>query len=272
MSTAVTEGTLSGTFYRREGAGPPVVLIHGVGLDHTMWDPQVRALAPSFDVLRYDLACHGKTVLTGDLIFLDDLVGQVVTLLDDLEVGRPVLLVGFSLGGLIARRFALHHPERVERLALLSTVFERTPEQKKAVKDRYWATYRGDMEQVARAAIDRWFPEDFRAGCPDEVEAVRHRLATNDWQHYLKAYGVFADGEADERHTLAAIRCPTLIATGELDPNSTPDMARAMVDILPDGRLKILPGLMHMANIQDPQQVNQVLLEFLQPALREGGG
>jgi pimeloyl-ACP methyl ester carboxylesterase len=262
-----------GTAYRRSGrAGRDLVLIHGVGLDHTLWEPQLAALEPAFEVLRYDLLCHGGSAVPEGQVSLDDFAGQLARLLDGLGIERPVSLVGFSLGGLVARHFAARHPARVGRLVLLSTVFERDAEQQAAIAARFRAAQTEGMERLAQTAPDRWFPEAFRARHPRVVAAIRRRLAANDPAAYIKAYRVFTEAVADERATLAAIACPTLVATGELDPNSTPDMTRAMARLLPNGRPEILPGLRHMAGVQDPELVNRALLDFLLPEGRHGKG
>ncbi|HEX8693713.1 MAG TPA: alpha/beta fold hydrolase [Longimicrobium sp.] len=103
-------------YYESRGSGPAVVLLHGGGLDHTSWDPQVDPLSRAFRVIRYDARGHGRsTPPTGPFSMADDL-GRV---LDHLGV-RRAHLVGLSMGAGAAYGFAARHPERVETLTLVS--------------------------------------------------------------------------------------------------------------------------------------------------------
>jgi pimeloyl-ACP methyl ester carboxylesterase len=111
---AVEGGTL---YYETRGSGPAVVLLHAGGLDHTMWDPQVDALARSYRVIRFDVRGHGRsTARMGPYSMVEDLR----RVLDHLGVERAHL-VGLSMGGGIAFDFASTYPARTLTLALAST-------------------------------------------------------------------------------------------------------------------------------------------------------
>ena len=111
---AVEGGTL---YYEVRGSGSPVVLLHGGGLDHTMWDPQIGPFTGSFRVIRYDARGHGRsTAPMGPYSMLEDL--RLV--LDHLNV-EWAYLVGLSMGAGVALDFAVAYPERVRKLALVST-------------------------------------------------------------------------------------------------------------------------------------------------------
>jgi pimeloyl-ACP methyl ester carboxylesterase len=111
---AVEGGTL---YYDSRGGGPAVVLLHGGGLDLTSWDAQADALAEHFRVVRFDARGHGRSAAPPGLSSPADDLGRV---LDQLGVRRATL-VGLSMGGGAALNFAIAHPERVERLVLVST-------------------------------------------------------------------------------------------------------------------------------------------------------
>ena len=116
------------TLGRVAGAGPPLVLIHGVGLDHTMWDPVVEILAQQHLVLRYDLLGHGSSDDPPGPRRLDDFVDQLLEVLDSYGIDTSDV-VGLSFGGLIALITAARHPNRVRRAVLVSTVFGRSESQ-----------------------------------------------------------------------------------------------------------------------------------------------
>lgn len=111
---AVEGGTL---YYETRGSGPPVVLLHGGGLDHTMWDPQVEALARSYRVIRFDARGHGRSTARMPPFSMTEDVRRV---LDHLGVERAHL-VGLSMGGGMAFDFATAYPARTITLTLVST-------------------------------------------------------------------------------------------------------------------------------------------------------
>ena len=249
-----------GTWFGCDGQGDAVVLIHGVGLDHNMWDRQVERLKTQFQVITYDMLGHGQSAHPPDERFLGDFVRQLHQLLMNLELKR-VAIVGFSMGGMVAREFTVQYPEMTSRLVLMNTVFRRSPDQQAAVMARYEVSKSDRLEDGIDAAIRRWFSEDFARSNAAVVEQVRTRLRNNDPKGYLKAYKVFATA-VDPDGTLP-IACPTLVMTGELDSGSTPEMAYALAGAIKQGNAKILPGLRHMAPVEGADLVNQVLMEFL---------
>ena len=112
----------------------PIVLIHGVGLNHKIWDPQINSFNNT--VLAYDILGHGKTPLTKSDINFDDFSSQLLNLINELEFEK-VHLVGFSIGSLIARNFACNNNNRLETLTLLCSIYQRSKEQQQIVNDRF---------------------------------------------------------------------------------------------------------------------------------------
>jgi len=250
-----------GTYFKCDGEGDAVVLIHGVGLDHTMWEAQVAGLKDRFRVITYDMLGHGRSAHPPDDRALGDFVRQLHQLLMNLNVGCASI-VGFSMGGLVAREFAATHSEMTNKLALMNTVFRRTPEQQKAVMGRYELAKLGGVQEGIEAAVARWFSPKFIDANPNVINQVEARLRDNDAAGYLKAYRVFATNEDTAENPLP-ITCPTLVMTGELDSGSTPEMTRALAAAIPDAEVEVLAGLRHMAALEDPPQVNTLLREFL---------
>ena len=254
------------TAWNVHGSGPAVVLIHGFGLDRAMWQWQLPALTPHFSVLVYDLLGHGGSappVCTPDLAMFS---GQLLRLMDRCGIERAAV-VGFSLGGMIARRFALDHPDRLSALAILHSAHDRTPIEREAVRERVRHTQEHGPSANVDSALERWFTPAFRAEAPELIALVRRWITSNDPDVFTRIYRVLAEGDAGIAHGIERIACPTLVMTGEDDPGNTPGMSEAMAGLIPGARLVILPGLRHMALAESPAAINEPLTSFLRDAL-----
>ena len=263
----MSAGSAGETAWELHGSGPAVVLIHGFGLNRAMWQWQLPALTPHFSVLTYDLLGHGESARPTGTPDLAMFSAQLLGLMDCSGIARAAV-VGFSLGGMIARRFALDHPDRLSALAILHSPHDRSPAQRDAVRKRVRQTEAQGPSANLEPALERWFTPAFRAEEPEAIALVRTWITRNDPAVYPQIYRVLAEGDAEIAQGLERIACPTLVMTGEDDPGNTPAMARAMAGLIPGARLMILPGLRHMALAESPAAVNEPLCTFLRDALR----
>jgi pimeloyl-ACP methyl ester carboxylesterase len=262
MIRLTAERTPAGTSYLATGQGHPVVLIHGVGLNKEMWGGQVVGLAPHYRVIAYDMLGHGASPRPAADTQLDGYAEQLQELLDHLGLEQATV-IGFSMGGLVARAFALHFPQRISGMVILNSVFNRSAEQRAGVIARTSQAAEHGPDANAAEALSRWFSREYQAANPAQIAAIRQVLADNDPQGYLTTYTLFATQDMYRADDLGDIRVPTLIATGELDPGSTPDMARQLALRIPGAQVAILPEQRHMMPVESPRLVNQALLEFL---------
>jgi pimeloyl-ACP methyl ester carboxylesterase len=244
------------------GAGPALVLLHGVGLDRRMWAAQVHGLARSHMVVTYDLMGHGKSPPIFGEAALEDWVAQLERVRRALRIER-FSLAGFSFGGMIAQDYALKYPERLERLVLMSTVYDRSAAEREGVEARLKLAREETPLAIIPGALERWFSPGFAAGQPEIVQEYSQLLQNNEAESFLAAYACFAAADAELAGKLAAISCPTLVMTGELDTGSTPEMARKMAAAIPHARLSILPHGRHMMAVEMADEVNAVLRRFL---------
>ena len=237
-----------------------VVLIHGLSGACALWDPVSDVLRQRFQVIRYDLRGHGESGSPEGPWTLDDFVADLLEVLKHYEVSR-IHLAGFSIGGLIAQRFAIDHPDKLERLAIVSAVAGRTSEEKAKVAQRLKNIREGHYEVNIEASLERWFSPGFRERHPDVVEqrmALMRKVGSQ--RGYIQAYKVFSTSDlADE---LQLISAPTLIMTGEEDPGSNPRMAALMHSRIPGSRMEILPGLRHSLLVEAPELVAEKLNGF----------
>jgi pimeloyl-ACP methyl ester carboxylesterase len=242
-----------------EGAGTPVVLVHGVGADLTSWDAIAATLAERRRVIRLDLRGHGQSgrIEHGTL---DDLFGDVEAVIEATGAA-PVHLVGFSLGGLIAQGIALKSPAKLHSVVILSAVAGRTEAERKRVAERAVIVREQGIAAITQAADQRWFTDEFRRKHPEKVARRLEQLKANHLPSYVAAYTVFGEGDLGAR--LHEIRVPALIATGEHDVGSNTRMARFMHERIAGSELVILPGLRHSILLEAPEQVTALIEDFL---------
>ncbi|MFT4125389.1 MAG: alpha/beta fold hydrolase [Gordonia sp. (in: high G+C Gram-positive bacteria)] len=234
----------------------PVVLIHGVGLDHTVWTPVISELCPGVAVRAPDLLGHGRNRPAPAGVTLADLADEVVA-------GLPARahLVGFSLGALVAQHIARHHPDRVASLTSVSSVCRRTPAERAAVLARLAAAEQDYPASIA-ASLHRWY--DGTTVPADHVENTRKVLASNDPSSFLACYRVFATGDAELADELGAVTAPALAITGSDDPGSTPEMTHRLARALPNCAAVIVPNVRHMLPVQCPELLARHLLTLLE--------
>ena len=251
----------------RLGTGRPVILLHGLfssaQVNWIKYGTAAQLAEAGFEAIMPDLRAHGQSDAPHDPAAYpeDVLVADALAVVADLGL-TDYDLVGFSLGGLIAMWFALEHPDRINRLALLSTVAERSATERARVIERADKVRNEGIASVVSAAEDRWFTPAFKAKNPEKVALRLEQLKANDLRSYAAAYRVFA--EADEGVALNRIRQPTLVMTGENDIGSNPRMARRMHEAISDSRLVILPELRHSVLMEAPDLIADHLLEFLE--------
>lgn len=262
MIQLTADRTPAGTSYLATGQGQPVVLIHGVGLNKEMWGGQVVGLATNYRVITYDMLGHGASPRPAAGTPLLGYADQLLELLDHLQLSQATV-IGFSMGGLVARAFALHYPERLQGLVVLNSVFNRSAEQRAGVIARTAQAAEHGPDANAEAALSRWFSREYQAANPAQIAALRETLAGNDPQGYLTTYELFATQDMYRADDLKGLRAPTLVATGELDPGSTPEMARQLADRIPGATVAVLAEQRHMMPVESPRLVNQLLLGFL---------
>ncbi|MBT7649186.1 MAG: alpha/beta fold hydrolase [Rhodospirillaceae bacterium] len=247
---------------RVEGRGPDLMLVHGVGSNLDAWDGVVAALDGDFRTIRLDIRGHGQSDKPGGRYELDDFVADVIAVLDHLVVGR-CHLAGCSLGGLIAQGLALSHPDRLDRLVLLSTVAGRTDQERSRVETRLSMVAGGIPGAHFENSVSRWFTDAFREKYPERIAEYAAQNRKNDPAAYAAAYRVLAQTDLADR--LHEIKARTLVATGDGDIGSNPRMAQLMHERIQGSSLHIFGNLRHSILAEAPDRVAGQIRAFLEP-------
>lgn len=265
--------SIDGTAFERLGSAdaPPVVLVHGLGLNRACWQSTIPALLDAgYQVIAYDLLGHGQSDAPLEPPNLTVFSRQLLTLLDQLGIASAAI-IGFSLGGMIARRFAQDYPDRTAAIAILHSPHQRTPEARQMILARVVQARNEGPACTVDAALERWFTKLFRVANPDMMALVRSWVLGNDPAIYHQIYQVLADGVDEITAPNPPLTCPALVLTGDEDHGNGPQMARAIAAEIAGAELHILKGLRHMALAEQPDAVNQPLVAFLANVLSHRG-
>ncbi len=260
-----------GTAYQLCGnsQSPIVVLIHGLGLNLRIWDKYIPELSSSYHVLRYDLYGHGQSGRSpyDSPACLKLYARQLKNLLDELGIGRCTL-AGFSIGGMINRRFAMDYRECVDALIILNSPHERTPEQQQAIEKRADDTAEGGAAATLDEAIIRWFTPRYRKNVTDTVDQMRQWVLSTDPLHFVQYRQVLLTGVNELIRPQPPIAVPTLIMTCENDTGSTPQMCHAMAAEIEGAEVRIIPELRHLGMVEDKEAFLSPMMQFLNHTLK----
>ena len=237
----------------------PIIFIHGVGLTKEIWEPQINFFK-KYNTLTYDLLGHGKTPLKKSQVSFEDFSDQLLNLINELSFSK-IHLVGFSLGGLIARHFASKHSDRLSSLIIHGSIYKRTENQKRVVKNRFEVA-KTERPGSKHSAIRRWLSEDFIKKNPNVYKKIYSNLEKNNPKDFLKCYEIFVN-YIDDDSMLKNININTLITTGENDVGSTPEMSRNLNKMIRGSKFVEIKRGKHLCSIECANDVNITFKEFI---------
>ena len=236
----------------------PIVFIHGVGLTHEIWQPQLDFFRDN-TTISYDILGHGKTPLNKSNINFDDFSEQLINLINELKFDK-IHLIGFSIGSLIARNFATKYNNRLKSLTLLCSIFKRSEQQQKIVVDRFNLAKKNF--KLSRQALKRWFTDEYLKKNPETYEKISSILEKNNMENFLRVYKLFVFHKDDE--TFQNIKVNTLVMTGENDLGSTVNMSKKLSDVINNSQLKVIKNGKHLCGIECADDVNMTIKNFIE--------
>lgn len=254
----------TGTVYTLTGKkdADVIVLIHGLGLTRDTWASHIADYEKDHTVLNYDLYGHGESAAPPEIPSLTIFSEQLRELMDELSI-QSAALVGFSLGGMINRRFAMDYPDRVTALGILNSPHERGEAAQKLVEEQATKSNDGGPGATIEAALLRWFTPTFHQIRKPILQMIREWVMANDHAIYAQCRFVLANGVVELIRPEPAITIPSLVITCENDSGSTPAMSRAVASEITRSEVIIVPKLKHMGLVERPELFTQPLLAFL---------
>ncbi|HCM98607.1 MAG TPA: alpha/beta hydrolase [Rhodobacter sp.] len=238
-----------------------LVFLHGVGLRAEAWGAQIAAFAGRHSILAFDMAGHGESAaFDAPVHTLDAFLEPIIRALDA-EACTPAMIIGHSMGAMLALRLAVKRPDLVSAVVALNAVYRRSEDAKTAIMARLDAL-KDDQPLDPNPVLARWFSNK----TTPEAIACQSWLAQMDPKAYHAAYHIFAKTDGLSDADLSCVTCPVLFMTGALDPNSTPAMSEAMAKATPIGQSLVLAGAAHMMPMTHSDAVNRAIATLVDGA------
>ncbi|MCA1796762.1 MAG: alpha/beta hydrolase [Geobacteraceae bacterium] len=243
-------------------AAPSVIFIHGFPFSSDIWKSQLKALGHNYHAVAYDFRGMGESALGDGQYTIEEHVDDLIAMLDFLEIDKAIL-VGLSMGGYIALRALERYPERFSALALCDTQskaddnagkLKRAAGAKAVKKDGAAAFAAGFVEAV-------FTPASIKNKVP-AVDFIKDIISASD-PLAIAGNLIAMAARTDTTEFLADIAVPTLVLVGEEDKLIPPAVARDMHTRIKGSELHLIPDAAHMSNLENPDEFNARLLEFL---------
>lgn len=243
----------------RRGSGIPLLLIHGFPLDHSIWEAQAEALSRFYWVIMPDLRGHGRSPAPEGAYSMDLMARDIMATLDRLGIERAIW-VGHSMGGYITMAAWRLAPQRVARLALVST--NHLADTDEARQKRYDIAKEVSKTGSAEPAIN---PNLFASTTSLDAPYVKR---TFDLMRKTSPVGVIGSllgmaSRPDSTETLKSINVPSLVIGGADEQLIPAERAKEMADLLPNGQLVMMDKAGHMPMLEQPEAVSDALFDLM---------
>jgi 3-oxoadipate enol-lactonase len=242
--------------------GIPVVFVHGFPFDHTMWEPQMKALPNHFRAITYDVRGHGGSDVGDGQYTIEFFVDDLIALLDHLVIEKAILC-GLSMGGYIALRAYERHPMRFKALVLCDTRSEADTNEGRIKRSATLKTVKTDgvgvfADEFVKAIFD---PETFQTH-PETVESIKRTIRSTS-PIGISGAALALAARTDTTGVLSKIQVPTLILVGEHDKLAPPSASETMQRQITGSELQMIRKAGHMSNLENAPEFNKHLIDFL---------
>ena len=251
-------------YYEIIGQGEPLVMIRGLGSNVDHWYEQAPVLSKKYQLLVFDNRGIARSSDPGDAFSTRDMAADTAALMEAAGIKRAHVL-GYSMGGMVAQEMALNHPEKVRGLILVATdcgITQRIKARPEVSRLFSQMVSLGTTEAKLAAAACLYAQKTFESKT-DVIERYNEVSMRFPASQDIMARQWAAVTRHDACSRLQKISSPTLTLTGSEDVLIPPENAKMMAEMIPDARMKAIDGGGHLFLIEQPQQFNQAVGDFL---------
>jgi 3-oxoadipate enol-lactonase len=242
------------------GSGPAVLLLHGLGWDHSLWNPTVERFSQQYRMIAADTRGHGATDKPDGPYDMEMFARDYAALADALELQR-ICVIGLSQGGMVAQKLALIRPELVSALVLVSTSCKSDPSLRGNMEARIAAMDEAGPEAAAKIAAESIFSPAWREANPAALarfyqwRAAMPMVPLNAATRALYDFNLSRD--------LPGIAVPTWVIAGEEDVLTRPKGMEEIAALIPGAKYRLVAKSGHMIPVEQPELLTALLSEFL---------
>jgi len=239
--------------------GPVVFFSNSLGTDLRVWDQMLDHLPAGLRIIRYDKRGHGLSEELPAPYFMGDLVSDAAALLDHLGA-RNVLMVGLSIGGIIAQGLAAERPNLLNGMVLMDTAAKiGTPEM---WEDRAASIRNGGLKSISSSVMERWFSKELLENRPDELAKWTAMLTRTPLEGYVGCCQAIA--ETDLRDSTAKLSLPTMALAGAEDGATPPDLVRETAELVKGSSFHVIRGTGHLPCVEKPLETASLITRFME--------
>lgn len=246
--------------YHTAGSGRPIILFHSLLADRTSFDRITPELLKSHQIIQLSLPGFDESNFIGGS--LDAIADQIAKAIEKMNLSEKPIFLGNGYGGFVALNTAIRHPNLPHKLVLADCGACFTEPGRAAFRGMSTNATANGLSSIADVAMRRLFAPAYQEQHPELIAQRKDRFLAIDLTTFQGACQALS--EMDLRPHLASLTIPSLVLVGEFDEATPPAMSEELASLLPNASLKILKGLAHVPQLQDPEAFLTEITSFIQ--------
>ncbi|MER0237320.1 3-oxoadipate enol-lactonase [Fulvimarina sp. MAC8] len=235
-----------------------IVFSNSLGTDFRIWDDVVAALAGRYTILRYDSRGHGLTD-TGETPYdMPGLSADLAALMDEFGISAAIV-VGLSVGGMIAQDLAITRPDLVRGLVLSNTAHKIGDAA--SWNQRIETISKEGLSAIAEATMEKWFTPGFRRADNPVYQLNRNMFLRAPLEGYIAT--CHALSKADYTETIGGVKAPTLCIAGDGDGSTPPDLVKSLAEKIDGSEFHLIQNAAHIPCVEQPEAYADRLERFI---------
>jgi len=259
---------INGNIYEYEdrGIGAPIIFGHGLFMDHTIFDSQIKLLETSFRCISFDMPGHGGSGYNKEGWTLDSLVDDLALFIEENDL-KPVTYVGQSFGGTVGMMLAAKYPELVGKLILVGTTahaeFNDRRENWNTMRQNILTASPSELEEIFKKVQEHTKSKVWLAKNQDKAEKERKIMQAHKVEGLSIAIDAVVLKRKDITHILNNIECLTTVVIGTDDTATPIELSYEIADKIPNSKLEIIKNAGHHLHIEDPEAFSNIMIEVM---------